>query len=244
MRGDSAYSSCAVDTHRHNPEARRVVTPLRDAKHVATKRDGGTCVLPAAFRLLTAETIALRGQTQYRSRVSEQFRESRCARFFRHIALPTELPRRDPHFTRKLGYEWNVCSSDGVANHCATKPMVSARSRTCPPKPLLTADCCDDRNYCSSRPCVEPLFQKRHHQWRGVEPQNPDFFVERDEVEESRPRDQITNARRAGPTSLARQGSGPREGRAKGNGPAPFTSLALRRCAEEARWARRRWPAA
>src|SRR5439155_17553064 len=43
------------------------------------------------------------------------------------IALPTELPRRDPHSIRYSASEWNGLTRHGVGNHVWRSAMVSAR---------------------------------------------------------------------------------------------------------------------
>src|ERR1700687_1127050 len=70
------------------------------------------------------------------------------------IALPTELPRRSPYFTRKLASEPNIRTANGVGNQdpgqgtrlgAFMRPPVKTigrrRSRS-GPKPLLFLDHC------------------------------------------------------------------------------------------------------
>src|SRR6266508_6480130 len=56
------------------------------------------------------------------------------------IALPTELPRRSPHFTRKLARESNVRATNGLGNHVAPGTQWSTPSSTIGPKPLRSMD--------------------------------------------------------------------------------------------------------
>ena len=60
------------------------------------------------------------------------------------IALPTELPRRDHHFSRKVASESNVCSRNGLDHHVDETAIVSAiRARV-------------RRDHCSPRVGVTP----------------------------------------------------------------------------------------
>ena len=97
-------------------------------------------------------------------RILEGIRSTRWTAILQTIALPTELPRRDLHFTRKLGSESNMCASNGVANHLrqlnglGTFTLVPAETIAHTrllggPKPVLVPD------HASSQGS-----QKRHHQ--------------------------------------------------------------------------------
>ena len=74
--------------------------------------------LPAALtRLLTAYTMVLWIEFQVSAASSRAISQIAVFAILQTIALPTELPRRDPHFTRKLVRESKPRASNGVANH-------------------------------------------------------------------------------------------------------------------------------
>jgi len=67
------------------------------------------------------------------------------------IALPTELPRRDPHFTRKLTRESNVCASNGLEDYVLRREQWCAHPSTASTRPLLLIGRINERKPLSLR---------------------------------------------------------------------------------------------
>src|SRR6476646_3694019 len=63
------------------------------------------------------------------------------------IALPTELPRRDPQFTKKLASESNAWVRHGLSNRVRRSAMVFAHLSTTAPTPLLLWSVSNARNH-------------------------------------------------------------------------------------------------
>jgi hypothetical protein len=76
-----------------------------------------TAARPPHSRLFAAETIALRGQTSVSVASFRAISRIALIAILQTIALPTELPRRGPHFTRKLAGEPNGLRGNGLSNH-------------------------------------------------------------------------------------------------------------------------------
>src|SRR5258706_3778637 len=72
------------------------------------------------------------------------------------IALPTELPRRSPHFTRKLASEPNVWATNGVAAIAQTRPMVLAIHAQAHRDHWSQAIAVRSETIVRLRPCAEP----------------------------------------------------------------------------------------
>src|SRR6266849_7992100 len=78
------------------------------------------------------------------------------------IALPTELPRRDPHFSRKFASRSNVCATNGLGNHVDETAMVLRGPSTSRARPLLSVGSPQLRNHCSLRDHVLPRTPSDH----------------------------------------------------------------------------------
>ena len=76
---------------------------------------GAAC--PPHSRLLVTYTMVL--QIEFRVSAASSRTISRIAvlAILQTIALPTELPRREPHFTRKLARGSNVCATNGLDHY-------------------------------------------------------------------------------------------------------------------------------
>jgi hypothetical protein len=114
------------DIRRRASRARRVALTLDPSSWLAKERD-----LPAAFsRLLTAETIALRARQSVSVPNSPAIPRIALCAILQTIALPTELPRREPHFIRKPVCDSNVCASNGLDHYVSELGPRADRARS------------------------------------------------------------------------------------------------------------------
>src|SRR5439155_25953659 len=98
----------------------------------------------------------------YQPQAPEQFRKSRSSRFFRRIALPTELPRREAHFTRNSECPTRPKWSNGLEDYLRSGAQWSPRVSTTTSRPLLTIGVSKRRHHCPSQTIAQsrtPDFQ-------------------------------------------------------------------------------------
>ncbi len=113
----------------------------------AIRPEGSATCPPHSSRLLTAETIALRHEISVSVASSGAISQVAPCAILQTSVLPTELPRREPHFTRSGGQSR---ANNGVGKRCAGASNGLRALVLRPAKPLLAGNCDKDRNHCSS----------------------------------------------------------------------------------------------
>src|SRR5207249_753204 len=119
------------------------------ARRQANQRKSGTRPARRTAKLLSAETIALRGRIRVSAPSSRAISTITLRAILQTIALPTELPRRDLDSIRYFHERSSGLARHGVGNHVRRRRNGLRAPSTRALRPLLLPPVSNDRNHCS-----------------------------------------------------------------------------------------------